>query len=153
MKKLLLVTLLLLIGLQVFSQRRRRGNMNRIPQTNTEPTEQAIEKQKRLIEERMEEYITNFLTTLEADDFLKEITRQTLKSYFEAKTEILETKYERSFQRKEAVDKLNKIHFQELKELMSESDIKKIEKLTKGEFDEKEVVKKRKEKRKNRIKN
>ena len=68
MKKIILILFALFIGLNVYSQ--RRGNMNGIPQANREPSKQEIAKYKRLVEERKNEYIANFLTTLEADDFV-----------------------------------------------------------------------------------
>ena len=79
MKKTVLILFTLFIGLNVFGQRRR--DMNGIPQTNREPTEQEIAKHKRMIEERKNEFVANFLTTLEADDFQKEIIKQTLLSF------------------------------------------------------------------------
>lgn len=151
MKKTVLIVFALFIGLNVFSQTRRDRMGN--PQISRQPSEQDIEKRKRLIEERKEEYIANFLTTLEADDFQKEITKQTLNSFFDAKMDLLKTRYEHPIEREQAITKLETNHFKELKELISKNDMEKIQELIKGEFDEKEVVKKRKRRRKNRSKN
>ena len=65
MKKTVLIFFALVISLNVFSQMQRQGRraMNNIPQTNREPTEQDIAKRKRMIEERKDEYITNFIDT------------------------------------------------------------------------------------------
>lgn len=149
MKKIVLITFALFLGLNTFAQRRdRMGN----PIVNREPSEKDIENYKRKIEERKEEFIANFLTTLEADDFQKEIIKQYLNSYFDAKQEVLKVKYERSFDREQAVKKLDDAHFKELQDLISEGDMKKIKEMIKGDFDEQEVKKEKKKKRKQRKK-
>lgn len=145
MKKIVLVAFALFIGLNVFGQRRR--NMSGIPQANREPTEKEIAKRKQLMEDRKDEYIDNFLTTLEADEFQKQIIKQTINSFYEAKLEIVKIKYERIFDRDEAIKKLEETHFVELEELISESDMKKLKEMIKGNFDEKEVVKKKKKRK------
>ena len=128
--------------------------MNRIPQPTREPTEEEMAKRERQMEERKEEYIDNFITTLEADEFQKHIIKQNLLSFFEAKVAIFKTQFEHSLDREKAIEALEKTHFTDLKELISESDMSKINELIKGKFDEKEVVKekKKKKKKKNRKK-
>jgi len=148
MKKTFLIVFALFIGLNVFSQSRRDRMGN--PRISRQPTEKDIEKRKRMIEERKEEFIANFLTTLEADDFQKEITKQTLNSFYDAKMQLLSTNFARTFEREQVIKNLEKTHFKELKELISENDMKKIQKLIRGEFDEKEVIKERKKRHKNR---
>ncbi len=155
MKKSLLILFALFIGLNVFGQRQRQRNrdMNRIPQTQREPTDKEIANRKQLMEDRKNEFIANFITTLEADDFQKEIIKQTLNSYFEAKIALFEIKYEHHFDRQKAIENLEETHFKELEELISESDMIKIKDMIKGDFDEKEVKKeKKKKKRKKRKK-
>ncbi|GAA4243967.1 MULTISPECIES: hypothetical protein [Winogradskyella] len=147
MKKITLVLFALLLGLNIHAQS-QRGRTNNIPQTNREPTDSEIEKREREMEERKEEYINNFISTLEGDEFQKHITKQTIVSFFDAKLAILKIKYEHYLDRKAAIEHLEKTHFTELKELISESDMTKITEMIKGEFNEKEVVKKKKEKRK-----
>ncbi|MBU2921381.1 hypothetical protein KO504_08510 [Winogradskyella psychrotolerans] len=146
MKNTFLIIFLLFISLNAFSQRNR--DIGRIPQATNEPTEQEIATREREVEERKDEYINNFLSTLEGDEFQKHITKQTIVSFFDAKLAILKIKYEHYLDRKAAIEHLEKTHFTELKELISESDMTKITEMIKGEFDEKEVVKKKKEKRK-----
>lgn len=149
MKKIVLVLFALLFGLNIYAQRQRgRGNMNRIPQTQSEPTESEIEKRKLEMEERKDEYINNFLTTLEADEFQKHIIKQKINSFFEAKIAIFKTNYDHSLDRQEAIKKLEDTHFTDLEELISESDMTKIKEMIKGDFKEKEVVKEKKKKRK-----
>jgi len=152
MKKTVFIIFALLIGLNVYGQMGRRNRSNRIPQATREPSEKDIEKRNRLIEERKEEYIENFLTTLEADDFQKQIIKQYLNSYYEAKLAIIKTPFEHHFDRERAMKNLDDTHFSELKELISEGDMAKIKELTKGDFDEKEVVKEKKKKKKKRKK-
>jgi hypothetical protein len=152
MKKIVFIIFALFIGLNVFGQRQRRGNMNGIPQTNREPTEQEIAKRDRLIKERKDEFIANFITTLEADDFQKEIIKQTLNSFFEARVALYKTRFEHSLDRKKAAEQLEESHFKELKELISEHDMTKIKEMLKGGFDEKEVKKEKKKKKKKRKK-
>jgi hypothetical protein len=147
MKKVLIILFALFIGLNVYGQRRRNMN-DRIPQTQREPSEQEIEKRKRLMKERKDEYIANFLTTLDADDFQKEIIKQSVNSFYDAKMDILRKHFERNFDREQEIRKLEKVHFVELKALISEGDMTKITKLITGGFDEKEVVKDKKKKKK-----
>jgi hypothetical protein len=152
MKKLVLLFFILFLGFNLSAQIQRNRGARQIPQTNREPTAADIAKRERMIEERKAEFIDKFLSTLEADDFQKEITKQYLYSYFDKKMEVLKVPYERSFEREEAVKKLNESHFLELKELISKPDMEKIQKLLDGEYEE-EGKKKKKKKRKKRDKN
>merc|ERR1711916_33454 len=145
MKNILLAFSLILLSFNSYSQVRR--NMNNIPQTSREPTEKEIAKREREVEERTEEYILNFLSTLEADDFQKEIIKQKIYSFFDAKIAIFKTQYDHNLDRKEAIKKLEENHFKELEELISENDMKKVREMIKGDFDEKEVIKDKKKKK------
>ncbi|WP_299362454.1 hypothetical protein [Winogradskyella sp.] len=149
MKKTILVILALILGVSTYAQRRDRMGNPIIPR---EPTEEEIAKYERLMEERKDEFIANFITTLEADDFQKEIIKQYLNSYFDAKGELMKVRYERSFDRQEAIKKLDNNHFKELEELISESDMAKIKEMIKGDFNEKEVKKKKRKKKKKKNK-
>jgi hypothetical protein len=150
MKKIILILITLMISLTLYGQ--RPSNMNRIPQTSSEPTEQEIAKRKRMMEERKDEFIANFLTTLEGDEFQKEIIKQSLNSFYVEKIAVLKTQFERSFDREQAIKNLEDTHFLDLKDLISEGDMTKIRELIKGNFDEKEVKKEKKKKRKNKKK-
>ncbi|MBF8151063.1 hypothetical protein ITJ86_14220 [Winogradskyella sp. F6397] len=152
MKSIILVVFTILLTLNVNAQR-RSGNMNNIPQTNREPTEEEIAKYEREAEERKEEYIANFLTTLEADDFQKQIIKLTINSFLEEKIALLKTRFEHHLDRNAAIKKLEESHFAELKELISEDDMSKIKELIKGGFNEKEVLKEKKKKRKKKKRN
>ncbi|WP_111682713.1 hypothetical protein [Winogradskyella tangerina] len=150
MKKTFLIVFALFIGFNTYSQIRR--DRNRIPQTNTQPSDADIAKKEREMEERKMEFINNFLTTLEADEFQKEITKQYISSFFDEKVKIIQTRYERSFDREEALKKLEDTHFKDLEELISESDMTKIKEMIKGNFDEKETKKKKKKRKKKKKK-
>lgn len=148
MKKIVLLAFALLLGFSTYGQSRRDRMGN--PVVQREPTEKDIENYKRKVEERKEEFIANFLTTLEADDFQKEIIKQYLNSYFDEKQKLYKIKYERAFDRQEAVKNLDKTHFKDLEELISEDDMAKIKEMIQGDFDEKEVKKEKKKKKKRR---
>jgi len=148
MKNIVLLLFVLLLGLNVNAQRRRDRMGNPIVQR--QPSEKDIKDHKRKMEERKEEFVANFLTTLEADDFQKEIIKQNLDTYFDAKMAVLKIKYEKNFDREQAVKKLDDTHFAELEELISEGDMKKIKEMIQGDFDEKEVKKEKKKKKKRR---
>ncbi|WP_411767454.1 hypothetical protein [Winogradskyella sp. A3E31] len=154
MKKIA-IFIIVLIGFSSFADAqvmRRGGRMqqNRIPQS--QPSEEEIKKQQEKFEkemkERQEEYIANFLTTLDADAFQKEIIKQTINEYFEKKIALFKIPYERVIEREDAVKNLNKTHFEELKKLISESDMEKINAMIEGDFEEKDVKKKKKKRRK-----
>lgn len=151
MKKIVVIAFALLFGINSYAQSRRDRMGN--PIIPRQPTEQEIEKRKQMIEERKEEYIANFITTLEADDFQKEIIKQNLYSYYDAKIALLKVRYARSLDRIEAIKKLDDTHFKELEELISKNDMDKIKELIKGNFDEKEVKKEKKKKRRKKKKN
>ena len=150
MKRIALLTFALILGLNTFAQGRRDRMGN--PVINREPTKEEIAKYEQKVEERKDEYIANFLTTLEADDFQKEIIKQYLNSYYDAKSELIRAKYEHNLDRKDAIKKLDESHFKDLEELISKNDMNKIKDLIKGDFNEKEVKKKKKKKRKKKKK-
>lgn len=151
MKNIFLILFTLFIGFNAFGQRHR--DMNRIPEPNREPNKEQIAQNERKMEERKEEYIDNFLTTLEADEFQKHIIKQTINTFFDARLEVLKTRFNHSLDRNQAMKDLESTHFSELKELISKDDMSKITDLLKGEFDEKEVVKKKKRKKNKKQKN
>ncbi|REE25608.1 hypothetical protein DFQ09_102199 [Winogradskyella pacifica] len=147
MRKTILLIFTILLGLNINAQR-QGNNRSNIPQTNREPSEQEIAKYEREAEERKEEYIANFLTTLEADDFQKQIIKLSINSFFEEKIAIFKTRFEHSLDRKAAIQNLEDTHFSELEELISEDDMAKIKEMISGKFDEKEVTKKKRKRKK-----
>lgn len=151
MKKVVFVIILSLVGLNLFGQVGRNMN-NRVPQASREPSEKDIEKRNRLMEERKNEYIDNFLSTLEGDEFQREIIKQYLNSYYDAKIKLLKTPFEHHFEREQAIKNLDESHFINLKDLISDGDMSKIKEMIKGKFDEKEVVKDKKKKKRKKKK-
>jgi len=147
MKKVVILVLTLLMTASVSAQfmGQRQNRFNRQPQTP--PSENQIEAAEKKAEKRLEEVILNFLSTLEADEFQKEIAKQTLDDYFEKLREFSKIPFESSMQRKDAFDAFKREHFKELKSLMSDSDNNKLDQFLDGEFDEGEVKKKRRKKR------
>ncbi|NNF86350.1 MAG: hypothetical protein HKM26_07335 [Winogradskyella sp.] len=150
MKKVLCTLLLIVITFSGYSQMRRQQQR---PNMQQEPSQSQIEERERKIAERKAEYISNFLVTLEADEFQKQIIKQTLDSYFEEKIALFKVPFERSFEREEAVRLLNENHFKELKTLISESDMTKINDMINGKFDDDDVKREKRKKRKKRSKN
>jgi len=155
MKKVLLLLFVISAGYSANAQLMRQGGrmqQNRMAQT--QPSEEELKKQREKMEaemkERQAEYVTNFLTTLEADDFQKEIIKQTINDYFDKKIAIYKLPFERQIERQDAVKNLNKTHFEELKTLISEGDMEKINAMIEGEFNDKDVKKKKKKRRKDR---
>ena len=149
MKKLILLVFALVLSLNLFGQIQRQGRQNisdRIPRG--EPTENDIAKRDRMIEERKDEFIANFLTTLEADEFQKQIIKQTINSYFVAQKDLYKIKFNHRIDQQAAAKRLKDSHFKELGELISEGDMAKIKEMISGGFDEKEVDKEKKKKRK-----
>jgi len=143
MKKILIISTILFIACCNLSHGQRRS---RIPPSK--PTEQEIEKRKKAMEERREEYMDNFIYTLEADEFQKVIIEQYLESYFEKKITLYQRNYAVSKERTDAIKALDETHFSDIEELISESDMKKIRAFCKGDFDEKKAEKERKKKKK-----
>lgn len=150
MKKTVFIIFILFAGLNVYGQMNRNRNPNAIPQTNKEPTEKEIAKQKRIMEERKSEYIDNFLKTLEADEFQKHIIKRSISLFYDKKVVILKTPFERNFERQQAIKKLEDAHFLELNDLVSEGDMEKIGELVKGNFKEKDEKKDKKKEKKER---
>ena len=101
------------------------------------------------MEERKQDYINNFLYTLEADEFQKEIIKQKLNSFFDEKIILLKRPYNRSVELQEAITNLENSHFKDIVNMVSEDTMKKIIEMAQGDFNEKEVVKEKRKKRKN----
>ena len=158
MKKIVLIIFALFLASNVFgqnqnqNQNQRQRNRSNIPDANSPPTAQQIAKRQRDMEDRIDEYLTNFLSTLEADEFQKHIIKQNLNSFYDARIELSKTNFEHRLDRKAADKKLEEELFAELEELISESDMTKLKDMIKGVFDEKEVVKEKKKKKKKKRK-
>ena len=152
-KKVLLFACFAMISITVFGQyNRRRGNDPLRSSQNQAPTEKQKEQYKKKVKEREKEYIANFITTLEADDFQKQIIKQTVNDYFKKRVEIYKLSYQSITEREDAIKDFNITHFAELKEMISEADMDKINTLIKGQFNENEAKKKKKKKKRKKKK-
>ncbi len=116
------------------------------------PEEKQRLKYEAEIEERKQEYISDFIETLDADDFQKEIIKQQMESYFDEvkKINLLQL---RQLDHEELVQKLDDTHFTDLKAMLTEEQISKIMDAVKGKWNHSEEKKKKKKKEKNRKKN
>ena len=117
---------------------------------------QASEEKQRLkyeaeIEERKQEYISDFIETLDADDFQKEIIKQQMESYFDElkKINLLQL---RKLDHEEQIQKLDDTHFTDLTAMITEAQMSKIMDAVKGKWNHSEEKKKKKKKEKNRKK-
>lgn len=148
MKKAIILVLTLLITASVSAQfmGQRQNRFNRQPQAP--PSESQKEAAEKRALERRQEFVVNFLSTLEADEFQKEIAKQAIDDYFVKITEFTKILFGSSAERKDAFDMFKREHFRELKSLMSDSDNKKLDEFLNGDFEENEVKKKRRKNRK-----
>ncbi len=87
--------------------------------------EKAKLKYEAEMDRKQDEYISDFLATIEVDDFQKEIITQTMKSYFEEfkKINMLQV---RDVQRQELIQNLDNTHFKDLKAMVSEDTMSKV---------------------------
>jgi hypothetical protein len=151
MKKIVVILLIMFLGLNTYGQMDR--SISRTARRTGQTPEQQMERRNEMIEERKNEYINTFMSTLEGDDFQKEIIKQKIHSFYDEKLVLLKAPFERSFDRQQAIKQLEESHFVELKDIISESDMLKIKEMIKGEFDDKEVKKKKKRKNRKKDKN
>ncbi len=123
---------------------------NMIYSQNVPPNESQKVRMEQKMEERKQDYINNFLYTLEVDEFQKEIIRQKLNSFFDEKINILKRPYKRSIEFQEAITSLENSHFKDIEEMVTKTTMTKIIEMAQGDFNEKDVLR---EKRKNKKKN
>ena len=149
-KHVMLICLLFISASAIAQFGRQRGldPRNRIP--NQPPNDAQKEAMKKKAENRKEEFIAKFLTTLEADEFQLEIIKQSLEEYFDKQPELYKKKYRTKTEFQDTIDSFNEAHFSELRTLISESDMEKINLMIEGKYEEDD--KKKKKKRKNRKK-
>ena len=114
--------------------------------------EKAKLKYEAQMEEKKEEYISDFLATLTIDDFQKEIIAQTMESYFEEfkKINLLGL---RELERQELINKLDDSHFKDVKAMVSEDNMSRIMDAVKGKWKKNSKKEKNKKKRKEKNKN
>ena len=145
MKRIYVIITILLISLPTVSFAQTRGQV-----PPGQPTKQEIEKAKRRIEQRKQEYIGVFLTTLGADDFQKQIVKQYLESYSDERVKLMSADYSRLEERERAYKNLEDTHFTDLEGMISENDMNAIKDFITGDFDEKKAKKANKKRKKNK---
>lgn len=152
MKKTLLFVCFLMVSITVFGQynRRRGGSTLRTNKLGPTQNQPRSEKEKK---EREKEYIATFITTLEADDFQKEIIKQTINDYFKKKVELYKLPFASITERNDVVKKFNIAHFAELKTMISETDMSRINDMITGGFKESDAKKKKRKKKKKKKRN
>ncbi|WP_299117037.1 hypothetical protein [uncultured Winogradskyella sp.] len=154
MKRAFILICILLTTATATAQFGRQGRNSRLGRQ--QPVTPPNENQKANIEkknaERQAEYIENFLSTLEADEFQKEIAKQTMDDYFEKTKEFMKIPFDSSVKRKDAFDLFKQEHFKELKTMLPENDIVKLDAFLDGKFQEKEVKKKKKKRKRKKNK-
>ncbi|MBT8244840.1 MAG: hypothetical protein HKP48_00515 [Winogradskyella sp.] len=154
MRKVLILICLLLTTATVTAQFGRRGaNQVRRPQTSSEPTEAQKAKFEKNMKERQQEFITKIINKLGADEFQKEITRITLTEYFDKLIAFNQIEFDRQIGKKDALRKLQKEHFSDLRSLLSEVDMNIIDDVVEGKnlksLDEEGDSKKKRKRKKN----
>jgi hypothetical protein len=153
MKNILILVFTLLLAVPAFGQfqnqqQQQRGAdplRNRIP--NQPPTETQKENRLKEMEDKKQEFITDFISKLEGDAFQKEIIKQTIDAYFTKKIELLTFPFSNLTERTDALKAFDSNHFTELKSLISENDMKRIMNMTEGNLSDEDDDKKKKKRR------
>lgn len=102
-------------------------------------------------EERKNQYIKDFVATLNVDEFQQQIIKQTLDSYFNEWTKIAQYDIP-SYEKKTLAEELDAKHFNDLKLIVTDDILQKVKDAVKME-NYKEIqkkIKKRKKKQKNK---
>lgn len=122
-------------------------NFNNAEAQNDDAKKQ-MEKMEKEVQKKQDEYVNNFVSVLEVDDFQKEIIKQKMHAYFNAKKSIYMS-VEKQFRRDELVEQLDTTHFLDIKEMVTEDTMSKIMDSVKGTS----VIKDKKNKKKKNKKN
>jgi hypothetical protein len=121
---------------------------NNVFSQNDEAAKKQMEKMEKEIKIKQEEYVNDFIASLEVDEFQKEIIKQKIHSYFEIRKTIFTT-YTQEFKRNELVEQLDATHFLDIKEMVTEDTMTKIMESVKGTGAAKDKKKKKKKNKKN----
>lgn len=121
-------------------------------QTTVFAQKSTEERQKKEYEEKVEEqkqkFIQDFLSTLDIDAFQKEIIDQHMYSYFDEALKIQNLNL-KSYEMKDELDKMRARHFIDVKAIVSEEIMQKIDDAVTGKWDPKKEKKKRKKSKRN----
>jgi hypothetical protein len=116
-------------------------------QTNNEARQK--EKYEEKVEENKQKYIQDFLKSLDVDAFQKEIIYQSIDTYFDEVTKI-QTFGLKSYEMKDEIDKMRRRHFADVRTIVSEEVMQRIEDAVTGKWDPKKDKKKQKKSRRNK---
>ena len=95
-------------------------------QSNDDAEKQRAEYEKK-IKEELDERIQLFTTDLTIDDFQKEIIKQKLHSYYEERKKLYLEPSLKYFERDEQLIALKESHFYDIKDMISEDTMSKIQ--------------------------
>lgn len=117
--RIIIIVLLVLISVpgtfaQNYYNNQRGRSRSIVPRADTSPSKEDYEKDLR---ERLEIHIQNYISELEADEFLKHIIKQRLESYYNEKLAIIKSEGLNRGDMEKRMEHLNDTHFNDLKEL------------------------------------
>jgi len=113
----------------------------------SDDAKKQMEKMEKEIQKKQDDYANEFISTLDVDDFQKEIIKQKMHALFEAKRLIYKTE-PKQFKRDQLVEQLDTTHFLDIKEMITEDTMTKIMESVKGTASKKDKKKKKKKKNK-----
>lgn len=111
--------------------------------TQNDEAKKQMEKMEKEMQKRQNDYVNDFISTLVVDDFQKEIIKQRMHAYFEAKKAIYISE-PKQFKRDQLVEELDATHFLDIKEMITEDTMGKIMESVKGTAKSKDKKKKNK---------
>jgi len=109
--------------------------------------EKAKERYEEQVEENKQKFISDFLKTLDVDEFQKEIIRQSIYTYFDEVVKIKKLGL-KTYEAKDALMKMRVEHFRDVKNIVSDKVMLQIEDALTGKWNPKDEKKKRKKRRK-----
>jgi len=105
-----------------------------------------VKQQKEEAKRQKEKYITEFMATIEVGDFEKEIIIQAMNSYFDELVKVNKLRL-KHYERESYIDKLDKRHFEDVNNIVSEEVMSQIMDAVKGKWKKKTDKKKKKKKK------
>lgn len=121
-KSLIVVLFLLMISSTAIGQSYMndpyRTNRNRsvVPRANTMPDKEDYDK---IIQEKLEVHINNYVNGLEVDEFQKHIIKQKLESYYSERMAIVKKEGMDRDTKKKSIEYLENNHFNDIKNITS----------------------------------
>lgn len=154
MKRIIVLALLLLTTIDVSAQfgRQRQNRIGRQTPVIPPNENQKEANLKRALEVRAE-YISAFLSSLDADEFQKEIAKQTITDFYERLNTFSSIPFGSISEKKDAFELFKNEHFKEIKSMFSENDNKKLDEFLDGKFKKEDLDNKKKKKNKRRKRN